>query len=146
MALETCGKDVEVTFSITGDYSDANKSREAALALIADGADVLFGMTNEAIAGMYSAAQDKGVFAIGLHSDVSAEWPDTIIATIDEKPAGLTAMAASGAIPPGTLRYVTFDSGMEIIWTKLIPDDTLAELKIILQDLVDGKIDLGQWN
>ena len=144
IGAKSCGKDVQVTFSITGDYSDANKAREAALALIADGADVLFGMTNEAMAGMFSAAEDKGVFAIGLHTDQSAEWPKTIIATIDEKPAGLTAEAASGAIPPGTLSYVTFANGMEVIYSTLIPADILAQLKKIQQDLADEKIDLGK--
>lgn len=144
LGANSCGKEVEVTFSITGDYSDANKAREAALALIADGADVLFGMTNEAMAGMFSAAEDEGVYAIGLHTDQSAEWPETIIATIDEKPAGLTAEAASGTIPPGTLRYVTFANGMEVIYSTLIPEDILAELKKVQQDLADEKIELGK--
>jgi len=144
LGAKSCGKDVTVTFSITGDYADANKAREAALAMIADGADVLFGMTNQAAAGMFSAAEDKGVFTIGLHGDQSAMSPTTVVASIDEHPAGLTAEAASGTMEPGTLRYVTFGNGMDVYYTSLIPDDTLAELKKIQQDLADGKIDLGK--
>lgn len=144
LGAKSCGKDVEVTFSITGDYSDANKAREAALALIADGADVLFAMTNEAQAGMFSAAEDKGVWAIGLHSDQSAEWPKTIIATVDENPSLLTAEAASGNMTAGMLRYITFANGMQVIYSSLIPADILAELQKIQQDLADDKIELGK--
>ena len=72
--------------------------------------------------------------------------PTTVVASLNEFPAGLTAEAASGTIPPGTLRYVTFGNGMDIHYTELIPEDILEEIKKIHQDLADGKIDLSEYH
>lgn len=61
-----------VNVSVTGDWADVDKAREAALALIADGADVLGHLLDAADAGVFAAAEDKGVWSIGLYGDQSS--------------------------------------------------------------------------
>ena len=68
-----------VTVSITGDWADTDKAREAALALVADGADVLGHVLDAADAGVFAAAEDKGVSAIGLYADESSFGPTSHI-------------------------------------------------------------------
>ncbi len=68
-----------VTVSITGDWADTDKAREAALALVADGADVLGHLLDAADAGVFAAAEDKGVYAIGLYADESSFGPTSHI-------------------------------------------------------------------
>lgn len=64
--------DIEVTSSVTGDWADVAISREAALAQIADSVDVLWHVLDAADAGVLSAAEDEGVYVIGLYADQSA--------------------------------------------------------------------------
>lgn len=68
-----------VTVSITGDWADTDKAREAALALVSDGADVLGHLLDAADAGVFAAAEDKAVYSIGLYGDQSKFGPTTHI-------------------------------------------------------------------
>ncbi len=68
-----------VTTSITGEWADTDKAREAALALVAGGADVLGHLLDAADAGVFAAAEDKGVDAIGLYADESSLGPKSHI-------------------------------------------------------------------
>jgi basic membrane protein A and related proteins len=63
--------EIEVTQSVTGDWADVALAREAALAQIADGVDVLWHVLDAADAGVMSAAEDEGVYVIGLYADQS---------------------------------------------------------------------------
>lgn len=69
----------EIKTSVTGDWADVDKAREAALALIADGADVMGHLLDAADAGVFAAADDKGVMAIGLYGDESKLGPKSHI-------------------------------------------------------------------
>ena len=64
--------EAEVNVTYTGSWEDVDKAREAALALISDGADVVWHVLDAADAGVLSAAEDEGVMAIGLYGDQSA--------------------------------------------------------------------------
>lgn len=68
-----------VTISVTGDWADTDKAREAALALVADGADILGHLLDAADAGVFAAAEDKAVYSIGLYGDQSKFGPTTHI-------------------------------------------------------------------
>jgi basic membrane protein A and related proteins len=69
----------EVKTTATGDWADVDKAREAALALISDGADVVGHLLDAADAGVFAAADDKGVSAIGLYADESKLGPKSHI-------------------------------------------------------------------
>ena len=58
-----------VVISYTGNWDDASKGKEAALAQIANGADVLFPILDQAIRGIMSAAVEKNVYAVGQIGD-----------------------------------------------------------------------------
>jgi basic membrane protein A len=69
----------EIKVTLTGDWADVDKAREAALALIADGADVMGHLLDAADAGVFAAADDKGAWAIGLYGDESKLGPKSHI-------------------------------------------------------------------
>lgn len=74
--------EAEVNVTYTGSWEDVDKAREAALALIADGADVLWHVLDAADAGVLSAAEDEGRMAIGLYGDQSALAPEAHIGAV----------------------------------------------------------------
>jgi len=65
---KSCGKDVEVQVVATGSWTDVAKAREATLALISDGVDVLWQILDAADVGVFSAAEDhEGVWSVGTY-------------------------------------------------------------------------------
>lgn len=89
--------DIEVIESVTGDWADVALAREAALAQIADGVDVLWHLLDAADAGVLSAAEDEGVYAIGLYADQSRLAPTMHIGASLSDASAVVYGAASGA-------------------------------------------------
>jgi basic membrane protein A len=80
---KSCGKDVEVTAVTTGSWSDVNKAREASLALIAEGYDVLTPLLDAAYVGVLSAAQDsEDVWIVGSVIDMAAVAPEVVVGSV----------------------------------------------------------------
>ncbi|MFZ5791177.1 MAG: BMP family protein [Pseudomonadota bacterium] len=68
-------KDARVKFSFIGSFFDPPKAKEAALAQIEDGVDVIYAERF----GVIEAAAEKGILAISNMSDQSSLAPDTVI-------------------------------------------------------------------
>ena len=90
--------DIEVVESITGDWADVTLSREAALAQIADGVDVLWHLLDAADAGVLSAAEDEEVYVIGLYADQSALAPTMHIGASLSDASAVIYEAATGEL------------------------------------------------
>ncbi len=73
-----------VTIVYVKDMEDAAASKEAALALISDGNDVLTGKLNAAQAGIVEAAREKGVFVTGRSLDDTTNAPQAVLTNIIE--------------------------------------------------------------
>jgi basic membrane protein A and related proteins len=75
-AKETNPK-VEFYVTFIGSWFDPPKAKEAALAQIAKGADVMYAERF----GVSDAAKEKGVFAIGNVINTQKDYPDTVVAS-----------------------------------------------------------------
>lgn len=75
---------VEATMSYTGDWDDVGKAKEAALAHIAKGVDVIAPNLDLAQQGGIDAAKEKGVFAIGFVGDQYSVAPKTVLTSAIE--------------------------------------------------------------
>ena len=74
----------QVTVLYVKDMEDAAAAKEAGLALIAQGADVLSGKLNAAEAGLVEAARAKHVFVTGRGFDQTKMAPDLVLTNIIE--------------------------------------------------------------
>lgn len=74
----------KVTIVYVKDMEDAAGAKEAALSLIADGADVITGKLNAAETGLVQAAKEKGVYVTGRGFDQTAIAPDLVLTNIIE--------------------------------------------------------------
>ncbi len=70
---------ISVVESWTNDWDDLVKGREAALAQINDGVDVILPTLDNANLGCLQAAKEKGIKAIGIYYDAIADWPEIVI-------------------------------------------------------------------
>lgn len=71
--------DAQVLSTYTGSFEDAAKAKEAALAHLESGADIVFYYLNAASPGVIQAAQEKGAKAIATITDQYDQAPDTIL-------------------------------------------------------------------
>ncbi len=137
--------DAEVTFVITGSWDDVTKAREAALALIANGHDVLAYHLDTAEVGVMSACEDKGVYVIGSYRDVKPIAPKAVIGSAIGSPATLVHELASGRALNHTSNYLDVNSAHEpvdMLCTDLVPADIQQKMKEIVEKMKSGEIDV----
>jgi basic membrane protein A len=139
---QTCGKEVKVDVVYTGDWADVTKARESGLSLIAGGADVLFHILDTADAGLIAAAQDKGVYAIGLYRDSSALGPKAVIGSALGHPGTMVYQLACGKVPKGQKTWLSVHTpnGVNIQMTDLVPADIQAKVKAVYEDMLADKL------
>lgn len=140
LGAKSCGKDVQAEVVITGSFDDVTKAYEASVALAEKGVDVIWHQLDSADVGVFSAAEDKGIFTIGLYADQSPKSPNTVIASVFVSPTTQTYLAACGKVKTGEADLVNLANGMEIVMTNLIPSDAQSAIQKVIEDLKSGKI------
>jgi basic membrane protein A len=73
--------DFTVTTSYIGNWEDLGAAKEAALALVQQGADSLFHNADAAGLGVFQAAQERGVFAFGSNKNQNDIAPDVVLSS-----------------------------------------------------------------
>jgi len=142
---EYSGKEIEMDEVYTGDWADVTLAREATLALIADGADVIYHHLDAADAGMIAAAEDSGVWAIGLYRDSSELGPDAVIGSAIGFPGEMIYRLACGMIPKGEKQYLNVHTGVGIHMTDLVPQEVQDRVLDVMEKMKSGELDIKMF-
>ncbi|MBD2509877.1 BMP family protein [Nostoc muscorum FACHB-395] len=70
---------IQITSTFTGDWDDVSKAKEATLALISSGADVIYQWLDNASAAVLQTAGEKGVYAFGNTKDQLDVAPKAVL-------------------------------------------------------------------
>ncbi|MCA0919924.1 BMP family protein [Pseudooceanicola nanhaiensis] len=131
--------------SFIGTFFDPPKAREAGLAQIDAGADILFG---ERI-GTADAAQERGIKAIGSLIDYTPRYPDTVFANAmwSFRPLLDAALAdATGGMPVGknyTPLSLMKDGGNDILFTEgVAPAEAVAKMEEVRAAIKAGEFEV----
>ncbi|MFQ5914910.1 MAG: BMP family protein [Nitrospinota bacterium] len=142
-ATNPCAKAI---VSYISTFEDISKGKEAALAHISAGADVLYHVADHAGAGVVQAAGDKGVMAIGWGMDQRHQAPKAVVATHLVDWGGMWLQEVekylkTGKFVPGVVRY-NMKTGVTDISEIRGPIAQSVKDKVmrIRQDILDGKI------
>jgi len=92
ICAEKAGAKVSIIY--VKDMEDAAGAKEAALSLIAQGADVITGKLNAAETGLVQAAKEKGVYVTGRGFDQTDIAPDLVLTNIIEDWPGMFGSTA----------------------------------------------------
>jgi basic membrane protein A len=136
IGMRSVNPDAELREVYIGTFDDANVGKEAAEALIAEGADVIYQIADSAGLGAIQAAEEAGAWAIGWGLDQQDIAPGTMLTTQIVN-TGLMMMAEieliqNGEFEPGSaffglstgvVGYAPLDSSVED-WTPFM--DSLA--------------------
>jgi len=143
LGAQTCGKDVEILDVATLNWADSAKAREATLALISEGIDVVAHLLDAADAGVFSAADDEGIYAIGLMSDQRSLGPKSVIGSQLISPSVMTYQVACGKFLDGGVHALSAqDGGVDVALTDLMPEEVQAIVLETLEKMKSGELEV----
>ena len=147
--------DAEVRVVYISQMEDAAMAREAALAAISGGADVVFGKLNAGQSGIIQAAKERNVYATGRSLGHVAAAPETVLAAIIEKWAEMYVAAvkdgAAGKLAAGVQLYgydspagsgAGFSYAADKPFAPVVPAAVAAEVAAVQQRLASGALKL----
>jgi simple sugar transport system substrate-binding protein/basic membrane protein A len=114
--------DIEVKVIYIKSMEDAAEAKEAALSLIAGGADFISGKLNAGQTGIIQAAKEKGVYANGRSFGHSEIAPDAVLTNIVEKWSDMYSQTAQEQAKSGGV------GGKYMLYGLNTPGSTGAEL------------------
>lgn len=140
-----------VLTSYVGSFNDVGAAKEAALAEISRGADVLFHDADAAGLGVFAAAESKHVFAFGANGDQNAVAPTVVLASaVTAIPQAFLRIATevkTGTFKPGMLEFGMRDGMVKVVYNprllSKIPPAALEQAKRAEQAIVAGKVKLA---
>ncbi|MBM4425253.1 MAG: BMP family ABC transporter substrate-binding protein [Chloroflexi bacterium] len=148
MALQQANPDASVVAAYTGSWVDIPKAKEAALAQISAGVDVILANGDNANVGAIQAAKEKGdVIVIGWTRDQSHLAPDNVALSIVQR-VDVILMNAVADIEAGKFKggnyELGFKEGIEDIskFGPMVPEEAQAAVKQAVEDLKANKIAL----
>ena len=147
---------IEVKVIYVQDMEDAAGAKEAALSLIAWGADYVSGKLNAGQLGIIQAAKEKGVYANGRSVEDTAIAPDTVLTNIVEKWGDMYGAAADES-KKGTLggKFELYGlnskdcTGAALLYSKdkelnpLVPEDVVDQIQAVKKKFTSGELKIS---
>lgn len=140
--------DIEYVWSFTGDFDDVAKAKEATLAAINGGAEIVYTGMNNAIVGQEQAAEEKGVLLINNtfnkcdDAKVGKLYFGATSSSATFAVKGVVEGIGSGKLKPGFAETnLNYPDGFKVdVCGKSVPADVQAKVDAAKADLVAGKI------
>jgi len=155
---KAANEDIRIVHSFIGDFSDAAKAKELALAQFQMGVDVVFSVAANAGDGTLQAAREQNRFVIGVDSDQAMLYVDSdpVLATlvvssvlkrIDQSILTAVEYAVAGTLPWGTRMVMgiaeeTVGLADNPIFQSVVPDDVRKLIDEYGEMIKDGRIEV----
>lgn len=145
--------DCEPLSNWIGSADDVNKGKEAALALIEQGVDVIYPQADSATFGIFEAVKGKKVMVVNSMGEAQTELaPENIVITTERDMAPMVTkiieMVVEGKFPPNTVILNGFDTGLYFLskWNPVtadqITDEQKAKIAAEAEKMTKGEIKL----
>ena len=154
---EYANPDVEVQTQYANTYEDPAKGKELALVLYDNGCDIIFQVASRTGEGVFEAAAERGMYAIGVDGDQKYINPDVIICSM-VKEVGLsiqqtvTALLNDGTWEGGQIWVADMATGLvdvvygiesgENAMPQQVSDELKAEVEQIKDAIINGEIEV----
>ncbi|BAY62053.1 basic membrane lipoprotein [Calothrix brevissima NIES-22] len=137
---------IQVTSTFTGDWNDVAKAKEATLAIISSGADVIYQWLDNASAVVLQTASEKGVYAFGNTNDQLDIAPKAVL-TSAVKRLNLAIAYLADLAQKKQLKGQIYTIGLEredILFLgkfgKTVPEALQEQVLNVTDDIVEKKI------
>jgi basic membrane protein A and related proteins len=147
LGAQSVNPDVEVLVTYTGVWDDPTAGYEATLAQINQNADVIFTSANLTSVGVYQAAEEQGVYAIGSEGDQCGAAVDTVLATITDnfdKVMELMIQNVKDGTFTGGVNFYGLKEGAISYFAceNMLPADVEAGAEALEQQIIDGSLEV----
>lgn len=141
LGAQSVNPDITCDVVFLNSWFDPAKEKAAALALMAQGADVLLGMTDTGVC--VQAAQEKGIFSVGYASDLSSFGPDSQLTSVVLDWSSNYLEAARGVMEgkwSSNVRWNGFNTDVVRLapFNSAIPAELQAQLTKLHDDIASG--------
>src|SRR5262245_47625519 len=140
----------DVPVAYTGSWVDIPKAKEAAIAQIDSGVDLILANGDNANVGAIEAAKENGkVYAIGWTRDQSHLAPDLVLTSLQQRVDNILIEAIT-EIKAGSIEWTNHTVGFAdkaqtlAAFNKAVPDDVATEVNKVVDALAAGKIVLDE--
>ncbi len=147
--------DAEVTISYIGGWTDTSAAREATLALLANGADVVIHNANEAAAGFFQAVTSSpGVVAFGTNKNQNDSAPNVFASATLDVPTALVLVARQvqeGKFEAKPMRFGLASKVIRVEWnerlrTTSVQAEVTAEANVLTGEIESGALQVPRGN
>lgn len=147
--------DARVTISYIGGWTDSSAAREATLALVASGSDVLIHNANEAAAGFFQAVSTSpGVIAFGTNKNQNDAAPERVLASATlDVPTALVRVAKevkAGTFQARAMRFGLASGVIRVEWNESLrsrlPAEVSAEVDKLVAEIASGALQVPRGN
>jgi basic membrane protein A len=140
--------DVEVISVTSGSFVDQAKGKEAALAMIEQGADIIFHAAGLTGLGAINACKEEGVLAIGVDVDQNGVAPDTVLTSAEKKIVQATYLTVesvkNGTFAGGNMYYGINEDAVGIApfhdFDSMVPQAVKDKVAQVTADMKAGKV------
>ena len=131
-------------------FTDVDLAKEAAIAMLDAGADVIGHGANTAGTGAIKACEERGVLAMGAASDQNALAPETVVCS-DQYSYGdvllyVVKQAIDGEFEGGKHMYGFAEGVVNLApyhsFEDKIPEEVKAEIEDLKQQIIDGTLEI----
>ncbi|MGI8575446.1 MAG: BMP family lipoprotein [Egibacteraceae bacterium] len=131
-------------------FNDPAAGKEISLNFIDQGADIIYHASGATGAGLFEAATDRNVFAIGVDSNQAEIVPDAPILTsmlkrVDNAVFQVVEQAVNGEIPSGeTVAFGLSEDGVALApfgeFEQMVPQEVTTAVDEARQAIIDGEV------
>ena len=150
LGARTANPDIKVMVTYCESFTDVDLAKEAAIAMLDAGADVIGHGANTAGTGAIKACEERGALAMGAASDQNALAPDTVVCS-DSYSYGdvllyVVKQAIDGEFEGGKHMYGFAEGVVNLApyhgFEDKIPDDVKQEIEDLKQQIIDGTLEV----
>ena len=150
--VKAADSEIEIQSSYVGGFNDPSGGKEAALAMYNSGADIIYHASGNTGTGVFQAAKEKGLFAIGVDRQQSVTKPsyaDVILASMVKRVDTAVFTAAEeivdGSFEGGSMTTLGLqEEGVAIAYGDQlgseIPSSVTDEVASSREGIIDGSI------
>lgn len=154
--VESVCPDCEVLVQYAGStpeaFNDPARGKEIALQQINQGADIIYHTSGATGAGLFEAAAEQSVFAIGVDSDQAELFPEepiltSVVKRVDNAVFQTVEAARNGEFPGGEVReFGLEDEGISLApfgrFDDAVPQEVKDAVDEARQGIIDGEVEV----
>ncbi len=140
--------DGRILISYIGNFEDVGAAKEAALAQVSQGADLLYHEADAAGLGVFQAAAQSHIYAFGSNRNQNSVMPDTILASaatdIPDSFLKIATEVRDGKFHPAMIEYGMKEGMVKVEYNErlvqTVPKSAVDRANAAVQDIIAGKI------